>query len=104
MFDANCLSILTYPCPALERYQAFSGMLSVLHQHPDLLLDNKTNLYSMLCAVISYHDVPADIAKAIHDVLLSCRAHNASLWSKVLRPFSQVYNVDVLCQMYALQK
>eukprot|EP01039_Chlorochromonas_danica_P007116 gene7116-7868_t len=101
-FFADWCSILTYPCPSLERYQAFSGMLSVLHHHPELLLDNKTNLYSLLCAAIAYHDVPADIAKAIHDVLLSCRAHNASLWSKVLRPFSQAYNVDILYQMYAL--
>lgn len=93
--------MLSYPCPALEHYHAFSGLLCVVHQHP-ALLDSKTHLYSLLVACLHYVDVPPDHVEAYHHVLRYCQQQHPALWERVVRTFSQTHSVQTLCTMYAL--
>lgn len=93
--------MLSYPCPPLERYQAFTGLLSVLHHHPDLL-HNKTQLYAMLVACNSYQDVPPDLCKALHELLSVVKTQNPALWERVLRTFGQAYSAEYLHTAYGV--
>jgi hypothetical protein len=46
------------PVPIREKLQAFLGILVVVHHYPELIWQNKTNLYAFLCALLTFeHDL-----------------------------------------------
>jgi hypothetical protein len=112
-FAAWC-SVLSFPCPYLEKCQAFYGLLSVLHQHIDVIIGNKTNIYSLLIAAISWQQnsegepagpnelPPMDIIMGLSQVFHHVKQQDEALWNKVLKTFSNSYSVDYFKQLYQI--
>ena len=96
-------SVLEQPCPHNERVHAYTGMLNILHQNPHLLLNNKTNLYSYLVALLAWQEAPPDgILAGLREVLIVVRTNNTTLFNKVLSKFGLHYDVTALVNMYLL--
>ena len=96
-------SVLELPCPTAERVHAYTGMLSVLHQNPNVLLGNKTNIYSYLVGLMAWPEAPPEpVLTGLRDVLLAVRSNNTVLFDKVLHKFGLHYDVTALVQMYQL--
>lgn len=56
--SSSSISSSSSPVPLREKLQAFLGILVVVHQYPELIWQNKTNLYAFLCAILSFeHDL-----------------------------------------------
>ena len=99
----SLFSVLEQPCPHNERVHAYTGMLNILHQNPHLLLNNKTNLYSYLVALLAWQEVPPDsILVGLREVLIVVRTNNTTLFNKVLSKFGLHYDVTALVNMYQL--
>lgn len=82
---------------------AYTGMLNILHQNPHLLLNNKTNLYSYLVALLAWQEAPPDsILAGLREVLVVVRTNNTTLFNKVLSKFALHYDVTALVNMYQL--
>lgn len=95
--------MLELPCPTAERIHAYTGMLSILHLNPGVLLGNKTHIYSLLVALVAWPEVPPpDLRGRLREVLLGVRAHNTVLFDKVLLKFGLHYPVPALVQLYDL--
>lgn len=78
-------------------------MLNILHQNPHLLLNNKTNLYSYLVALLAWQEAPPDsILAGLREVLIVVRTNNTTLFNKVLGKFGLHYDVTALVNMYQL--
>lgn len=98
-------SVLELPCPLTERVQAFSGMISILHKNPDVLLNNKTNIYSFLLCCIAWPELPPEnIRTGLSQIMRAVRANNPPLWDKVIAKFAISYPVPRLMQMYQLEQ
>lgn len=94
-------SVISFPCPHIERCQAFYGLLSVLHENPHVLSDNKTNIYSLLIASVSWTEIPPqEICDGISGVFYHLQQSDQALWNRVLMTFSNSYSIDGLRQFY----
>ena len=102
-------SALELPCPYEERTHAFTGMLTILRLNPNVLLNNKTNLYSYLSALSAWQlqegcAPPAEILHGCREVLVAVRAHNPQIWNKVVGKFQLHYDWYALVQTFELQE
>jgi hypothetical protein len=62
-FFAAWCNVLSFPhCPYTEKCQAFYGLLAILSNHPELIIGNKSNIYSLLIAAYSWieHSIEDD--------------------------------------------
>jgi hypothetical protein len=108
-FAAWC-SVLSFPCPYLEKCQAFYGLLSILHQHIDIVIGNKTNIYSLLIASVSWvldgnestELPPLEIIHGLSGVFHHLKQQDEVLWNKVLKTFANSYSIDYLKQLYQI--
>jgi hypothetical protein len=103
--DIHCsippFSVISFPCPHIERCQAFFGLLSVLHENPDVLFGSKTNIYSLLIACVSWSEMPPqEVCDGISGVFYHLQQNDQALWNKVLMTFSNSYSIDGLRQFY----
>jgi hypothetical protein len=96
-------SVLELSCPLHEKVHAFTGMLSILHKNPEVLLGNKTNIYSFLVACYSWSEPPPnDIRSGLREILVAVRNHNPQMWNKVFTKFGLSYATDSIVEMYQL--
>lgn len=99
--------MLELPCPTAERIQAYQGMLSILHQNPNLVLGNKTHIYSLLAALAAWQaqgeSPPPEQLQGFREVLLAVRSHNPSLWNRVVAKFGLHYDYHALAAEFQLQ-
>lgn len=108
MTYVSCFSVLSLPCPGLEKSQAFAGLLSVLHANQDLVLSSKSNVYSLLVACVSWAEadapLPPQLQSGFKEVFVAIRNHNAEIWTRVITTFEKNgYSLQALIQLYQLQ-
>jgi hypothetical protein len=98
-------SVLELPCPTAERVHAFQGMLSVLRHNPNLVLGNKTHIYSLLTALAAWQDEspPESLMQGFREILHAVRAHNPTMWNRVAAKFALHYDYHALAAQYQLQ-
>lgn len=79
-------------------------MLSILHKNPNLVLDNKTNLYSLLVTLSAWHpDAPSpELVQGFREVLITTRSHNPTMWGRVINKFSLHHDFQVIVKMLQL--
>mmetsp|Transcript_19376 Transcript_19376/g.20998 ORF Transcript_19376/g.20998 Transcript_19376/m.20998 type:complete len:1025 (+) Transcript_19376:149-3223(+) len=100
-FFAAWCSVLPSPCPPMEKCQAFYGLLAVLHHNPDVIIGNKTNIYSLLIAAVSWEYLPPpDIIDGLSAIFHHLSQQDNGLWNKVLKTFSNSYSIDYFRQLY----
>ena len=91
------------PCAPAERVHAYTGMLHVLHQNPQVLLNNKTHIYSFLVAMLAWPETPPEvILSGLREVCMAVRSNNTALFNKVLGKFGLHYDITALVNMYQL--
>lgn len=97
-------SVMYYPCPATEKTQVFTGLLNIIRLHPEVLFGNKTNIYSLLVACVSWFPdpPPQEIAVELRQLLFAVRGNQQQLWGRVLSSFGHSYSVDHLLRLYNL--
>lgn len=106
-FFCDWCSVLAFPCPAVEKRQAFTGLLDVLRASPDLLIDNKATTYSLLVACVSWSelepgDLPAHLAKGFGQIFAELQARPTSHWTKVINTFrNNGHSVQTLISLFA---
>ena len=108
----NCVvlircSILSLPCPGVEKTQAFAGLLAVLHANQELVLGNKSNVYSLLVACGSWTDadidIPNNLQQGFHNVFNAIRHHDVNQWARVMATFANNgYPAQALVEMFGL--
>lgn len=102
-FFADWCSILALNCQINERVQAFSGLLSILNQNPSIVIDNKTNIYALIVACVSWNMVPPENIKiGLKNVILGIKNHNLPMWEKIMGKFGNEYSISLLMQLYDL--
>jgi len=103
---------LSFPCPVIEKQQAFYGLLTVLHEHIEVLFGNKTNMYAFFTACNSWVEMYGGgglveesvqpVLQGISQVLAVLMTQDGVLFSRVLRTFSNSYPVEPLFTFYHL--
>jgi hypothetical protein len=80
-------------------------MLSVLHHNPNLVLGNKTHIYSLLTALAAWQDEspPESQLQGFREILRAVRAHNPTVWNRVAAKFALHYDYHALAAQYQLQ-
>ena len=101
IFADWCQTLQLY-CPPTEKYHAFKGLLKVLMQTPEVVLGNKSNIYSLLSACIAWPSgelPPGDIVSNIREILIGLQNNDRNLWNKVITKFE---GRDRLANLYKI--
>jgi hypothetical protein len=89
----------------IQKAQAFTGLISIIRIHPEILFGNKTHIHSLLVACVGWHDFPPpELKEEIRLLLHTIRSNEHNLWSRVLSSFQHYYPVEHLVMLYDLPR